>query len=256
MKLEGRVAFITGAGSGIGRSIAEVFASEGARVVATDLRGDTAEETVQALAGEGHLALACDVSDAAAVASAMGRVKDEIGQLDVLVNNAGVDRLPGDGFEELFKGEIQLLNMSDDAFNKMFAIHASGSFYCTREAARLMIPAKRGSIINLSSIAGLAGIGAVHYSGAKGAVLGMTRSLARELGRFNIRVNAICPGAIDTPMTAEVPEFAIQNMLKTTPLGRLGQASEISSTALFLASEDASYFTGQWLSPNGGCFIG
>jgi 3-oxoacyl-[acyl-carrier protein] reductase len=118
-----------------------------------------------------------------------------------------------------------------------------------------MLPAKRGAIVNVSSIAGLAGLGPIHYATAKGGLLGFTRSLARELARFRIRVNAVCPGAIDTPMTRALPEAALKGVQMITPLGRLGEAHEIASAVLYLASDDASFVTGQWLSPNGGVHI-
>ena len=137
----------------------------------------------------------------------------------------------------------------------MLAIHLNGAFFCCREAAKQMIPAQSGSIINMSSIAGLGGMGPVHYATAKGGLLGLTRSLARELGRQKIRVNAICPGAIDTPMTENMGEGLIKGLLMGTPLGRMGTAQEIAALALFLASDDGGFITGQAISPNGGIHI-
>ena len=255
MRFTDRVAVITGAGSGLGRAMAEAFAREGARVVATDLREDTAHETVRTLPGGPHLALGGDVSDVAAVERGFDEVEKRYERIDVLVNNAGVDRLPGDGFDVLMKGGAQILAMSDEAWSRMLAIHLNGAFYCARAAARRMVPEKRGTIVNISSIAGLAGMGTIHYATAKGGLLGFTRSLARELARFGIRVNAICPGAIDTPMARALPEAALEGVRRITPLGRLGEAHEIASAALYLASDDASFMTGQWLSPNGGVHI-
>lgn len=255
MKLGGRVAFVTGGGSGLGRAMARTFAAEGAAVAVFDLRGDAAEETLKELSGSGHLALAGDVSDVAAVEAAFARVDEAHGRLDVLVNNAGVDRLPDDGTDEMLKGEFGLLHMSDEAFVRMQAIHLHGAFFCARAAARAMVPAQSGSIINMSSIAGLGGFGAAHYCTAKGGLLGMTRSLARELGRARIRVNAICPGAIDTPMTEAMSEGILQGLKAATPLGRMGTAEEIAALALFLASDDGAFLTGQAISPNGGIHI-
>jgi 3-oxoacyl-[acyl-carrier protein] reductase len=255
MKLEGRVACVTGGGSGLGRAMAERFAREGAAVAVNDLDAATAEATLAALEGEGHLAIAADVSDPAAVAAMFERIAGRHERLDVLVNNAGVDRTPGDGYEQLMETGSQLPHMSDAAWRTMLAIHLDGGFFCCREAAKLMLPARSGSIINLSSIAGLAGMGPVHYATAKAGLLGMTRSLARELGRRNIRVNAICPGAIDTPMMAKLSETLRKGLLMATPLGRVGRADEIAALALFLASDESAFITGQAISPNGGIHI-
>jgi 3-oxoacyl-[acyl-carrier protein] reductase len=251
MKLAGRVAFVTGGGSGIGRAIAQAFAREGAQVAVNDLVESAAQETVAALPGAGHLALAGDVTDPARVAAIFAEVERACARLDVLVNNAGVDHVPGDGLEQLGAG-VQILNMGDEGWSRMLAIHVHGAFYCAREAVRRMLAAKSGSIINMSSIAGLGGLGTLHYSTAKAALLGFTRSLARDLGRYAIRVNAICPGAIDTPMSRRIPEPLIQGLLALTPLGRVGRPEDVAATALYLASDDGAFVTGQAISPNGG----
>jgi 3-oxoacyl-[acyl-carrier protein] reductase len=256
MRLEGRVALVTGAGSGIGRAIAQTFAAEGAAVVVNDLRLETAEETVKTLPGSGHLAVAADVSDSAAVAAMFERLDAVHDRLDILVNNAGVDRTPGDGHEKLLETGVQLPHMTDDGWQRMLAIHLDGAFFCTREASKRMTPHQSGSVINISSIAGLAGMGPVHYATAKGGILGFTRSLARELGRQKIRVNAICPGVIETPMSAQVPEAVLKGLEVATPLGRVGTAQEIATTALYFACDDSGFVTGQTLSPNGGLVIG
>jgi 3-oxoacyl-[acyl-carrier protein] reductase len=255
MKLEGKVAFITGAGSGLGRAMAQSFAREGATVAVNDLRGDAAEATVAMLEGAGHRALAGDVTDRGRVDAMIDLVAEEHGRIDILVNNAGVDKTPGDGWEALLRGELQLLHMSDEAWSRMLDIHLGGAFYCTRAVVPVMQRHRHGSIINLSSIAGLAGMGQVHYATAKGGLLGMTRSLARDLGPHGIRVNAICPGVIDTPMTAGVPRPMLEPLIMGTPLRRSGQPEEIAGTALWLASDDSSFVTGQAISPNGGIHI-
>ena len=258
MKLEGRVAWVTGGGSGLGRAICERFAAEGARVAVNDVRAEAAQETVARLAGKGHIALPGDVSDAAAVASMGATLATSAGRLDVLVNNAGVDRTPGDGMDRLYEPGAGSLTtrMGDAGWTRMLEIHLNGAFFCAREAAKIMLQSGSGAIINMSSIAGLAGMGPVHYATAKAGLLGFTRSLARELGGRGIRVNAICPGAIDTPMVKNVPEPILKGMIAATPLGRMGTPEDIANAALFLASEESAFLTGQWISPNGGIFIG
>jgi 3-oxoacyl-[acyl-carrier protein] reductase len=139
----------------------------------------------------------------------------------------------------------------------MIGVHLNGTFFCTREALKLMSRVDRGAIVNLSSVAALSGLDTVpHYSAAKGGILSFTRAVAREVGSRGIRVNAICPGYIETPMTAGVSPLMQKVLVSRTPLGRWGQPEEIAATALFLASDDSSFYTGQWLSPNGGLVIG
>jgi 3-oxoacyl-[acyl-carrier protein] reductase len=240
MKLEGRVAWVTGGGSGLGRAISERFAAEGARVAVNDLRPETAKETVERLPGSGHLALAGDISDSARVAEMGEEIAKTCGRLDVLVNNAGVDRTPGDATDKLLATGSITPHMSDEGWTRMLAIHLNGAFFCARAAVVQMLEQGSGSIVNMSSI----------------ALLGFTRALAREVGARGIRVNAICPGAIETPMTQNVPAPVMKGMIAATPLRRMGTADEIAAAALFLASDESSFITGQWLSPNGGIFIG
>ena len=250
-RLAGRVACITGAGSGLGRAMALRFAEEGATVAAQDLRREAADETVKLLDGDGHRSFGGDVCDEGDMVSMFAQIQGAWGRLDVQVNNAGVSHLPGDGFDEMMAGQgSQISLMGYEAFSKMMAIHAGGTFLGTREAVKVM--GEGGSVITLSSIAGLAGWGPLHYASAKGAVLGFTRAASRELGAMGIRINAIAPGVIDTPMTADVDEAMLAPMVMMTPLRRQGTAEEIAATALFLASSESSFITGQWISPNGG----
>jgi 3-oxoacyl-[acyl-carrier protein] reductase len=275
VKLEGRVALVTGAGSGIGRAIATLFAREGARVIVNDVDRDSAEATVRAMAAPNEQVYVqqADVSDSAQVRVMFAEVTKRFGSLDILVNNAGIAET-GDRREEVNKkGEAQLrelmtggkiqshwdvtLSLGDEEWQRMIAVHLSGTFFCSREALKLMTAKNRGSIINMSSVAGLSGIPmAPHYGAAKGGILGLTRSLALELGSRNIRVNAICPGWIDTPMTQHFSVFLKSSLAARVPLQRWGRPEEVAATALFLASDDSSYYTGQWLSPNGGLFTG
>jgi 3-oxoacyl-[acyl-carrier protein] reductase len=274
MKLEDRVALVTGGGSGIGRAIALRFAAEGAFVVVNDVKLETAQKTVGELDGGRGLAVAGDVSDSAQVRTMFAQVERAYGgRLDILVNNAGIagtaedrERIRGVAearLAETMSGEAisshwdVTQNMSDDAWHRMIGVHLNGTFFCTREALKLMGRVNRGVIINMSSVAALTGLDAVpHYSAAKGGILSFTRALAREVGSRNIRVNAICPGYIETPMTAGVSPLMQKLLVARTPLGRWGQPEEIAATAAFLASDDAAFYTGQWLSPNGGLVIG
>ncbi|MDA1061663.1 MAG: SDR family oxidoreductase [Chloroflexi bacterium] len=250
MLLQDKVALVTGGGSGIGRAIALRFAAEGAHVVVNDLTIASAQETVEAFAAGARpgLAVAADVADSAQVRAMFERVAAERGRLDVLVNNAGIAIAPGQT-----SAVDDITAVSDQAWQRMVGVHMDGAFYCTREAVRAMrAGGAGGAIVNMSSVAALAGFGPVHYAAAKGGLLGFTRALARELGPEGIRVNAICPGFIDTPMTAPIPEPERAHYAAETPLRRFGRPEEIAATAAYLASEESSFVTGQWLSPNGG----
>jgi 3-oxoacyl-[acyl-carrier protein] reductase len=273
MKLKDRVALVTGAGSGIGRAIALRFDEEGAHVVVNGLTRETAQKTVGELGGGRGRAIAADVSDSAQVRAMFAEVEREYGgRLDILVNNAGIAgtgadrqrlaRMAEARMAETMAGEITThwditQNMTDDDWHRMIRVHLDGTFFCSREALKLMSRVNRGSIVNLSSVAALSGLDLVpHYSAAKGGILSFTRALAREVGSRNIRVNAICPGYINTPMTAGISPVMQKVILSRTPLGRWGEPEEVAATALFLASDDSAFYTGQWLSPNGGLVIG
>ncbi len=273
MKLKDRVALVTGAGSGIGRAIAQLFAEEGARVIVNDVREEAAKETVATIPS-GGCTIQADVADSAQVKAMFAQIEREFGTLDVLVNNAGIagtsttnrDRLRERAdarIAEMMSGQgIQThwditQEMTDESWHRMIAVHLNGTFFCTREALRLMSRRNQGAIINMSSVAALMGLDTVpHYSAAKAGILGFTRAVAREMGSRNIRVNAICPGFIDTPMTQPISPMARAATVARTPLGRWAEPIEVAKTALFLASDDSAFFTGQWLSPNGGLFIG
>jgi 3-oxoacyl-[acyl-carrier protein] reductase len=227
-------------------------------------------------ARSGARAIQADVADSGEVKAMFAEVEREFGSLDVLVNNAGIgtaglstadrDRLrerADTRIMEMLGGQgIQThwditQTMTDETWHRMIAVHLNGTFFCTREALRLMSRRDQGVIINLSSVAGLMGLENVpHYSAAKAGILGFTRAVAREVGSRKIRVNAICPGFIDTPMTQPMSDLMRKAVIGRTPLGRYAEPGEVAQTALFLASDDSSFFTGQWLSPNGGLFIG
>jgi 3-oxoacyl-[acyl-carrier protein] reductase len=212
-------------------------------------------------------AIAADVADSAQVRAMVEEVDRAFGALDVLVNNAGIGEAGGEPdvtakaearLGEMLAGTIQThwdvtVALSDAAWARMLAVHLNGTFYCTREALRLMSRVNRGAIVNISSVAGLGGIPiAPHYGAAKAGILGFTRSVAREVASRGIRVNAVCPGWIDTPMTQDLSPMLRAMAERQTPLGRFGAPREVADAVLFLVSDEASFVTGQWLSPNGG----
>jgi 3-oxoacyl-[acyl-carrier protein] reductase len=275
MKLKDRIALVTGGGSGLGRAISLLFAEEGAHVIVNEVRLETAEQTVASMKGPaGGRAIQADVSDSAQVKTMFATIEREVGGLDILVNNAGIAFGPGDDRAEVNRKSEALImellsgqggqthldvtqNLSDESWRRMLAVHVDGTFYCTREALKLMSRKNRGAIVNLSSVAALTGLEVVpHYSAAKGAILAFTRAVARDVASRGIRVNAICPGYIDTPMTERMSPLIRTAVIARTPLRRTGEPHEVAATALFLVSDDSSFFTGQWLSPNGGLFIG
>jgi 3-oxoacyl-[acyl-carrier protein] reductase len=273
-ELEGKIALVTGAGSGLGREIALTFARAGARVAVNDLRKEAATAIADALGR----ALACaplvgDVADPAAVRGWFATLAAATGsRLDVLVNNAGYAdaddetmRRIGAQIDEVMRtGRATTpleatARMTDERWQRMLAVHLNGTFHCTREALRLMGPRGGGRIVNMASIAGLTGIASVpHYSAAKAAIIGFTKAVAREVASQNILVNAIAPGYIDTPILdvmGGLRDAQTAIIASQTLLGRLGEPREIAATALFLAGPGATYFTGQVLSPNGGLVV-
>jgi 3-oxoacyl-[acyl-carrier protein] reductase len=273
MKLQDRVALVTGAGSGIGQAIAQLFAEEGARVVVNDVNGDAAQTTASKLPSGRGFAITADVADSGQVRAMFAQVERELGTLDILVNNAGIGAGRAEREAMGSKSEARLQEMlsgqppqthwditqqmTDETWHRMIGVHLNGTFFCTREALRLMSRQNRGVIINMSSVAALMGLESVpHYSAAKGGILSFTRAVAREVGSRGIRVNAICPGFIDTPMTAGMSPLMRMAVVSRTPLGRWAEPREVATVALFLASDDSGFVTGQWLSPNGGLFTG
>ena len=248
-----RVVVVTGAARGIGAATAARFAEEGASVAVLDLDQEQAQASADALAltdGAKAVAVACDVSDSASVQSAVGSVVEQLGKVDVLVNNAGVIR------------DNLLFKMSDDDWDTVINVHLRGAFLMSREVQKHMVPAQYGKILNLSSTSALGNRGQANYSAAKMGLQGFTRTLALELGRYGINVNAIAPGFIVTDMTdatarrvgAEPEEFR-KGAAERSPLLKVGYPQDIASAAAFLCSDEAGFITGQTLYVDGGAKI-
>ncbi len=252
MKLKDKAILITGAGSGLGREMALTFAREGAKIGVNDIRPESAHNVTTELtrAGARAVAIVADVSSSAAVRKMFAEFVSAFGTIDVLINNAGIGRSRG---ATEFGGTQ---DVSDDQWHEMLATHLDSTFYCTREALKVMIPQHSGRIINMGSIAGTTGLAfAPAYCAAKGGIISFTKSIAREVVGHGILVNCIAPGFIDTPMTAPFMAAIRDTVVAQTPIGRFGEPREIAAAALFLACDDSSFMVGQVVSPNGGFVI-
>jgi 3-oxoacyl-[acyl-carrier protein] reductase len=248
-RLEGRVAFITGAGRGIGAATALRMAEEGARVALADVDTEGCEqvaEEIDRLGSEG-LVLPCNVADSVMVQDAVDKTASHFGQLDILVNNAGVLR------------DNLLFKMSEDEWDTVLNVHLKGAFLCSRAAQKYMVHQKYGRIVSLSSSAALGNRGQANYSSAKAGLQGFTRTLAIELGPFGITVNAVAPGFIDTEMTRSTahrqghdPDEIIAHAAKTIPVRRVGQPRDVANVICFLSSEEAGFVSGQIIYIAGG----
>ena len=242
--LAGRVVVVTGGAAGIGRATADRFHAEGCRVSVWDVRDAAGEFDFQ------HV----DVTDTASIQTATDAVVAKWGRIDVLVNNAGILR-----DAQLVKAKDGVVTgvMSDEVFDAVISVNLRGVFACTRAVAQVMIAQKSGVILNASSVVGLYGnFGQTNYVAAKSAVIGMTKTWARELGKFNIRVNAVTPGFIATEMVAAMPEKVLEGMRQHTPLGRMGTPSDVANAYLWLASEAASFVHGAVIPVDGGIVVG
>ena len=267
-RLKNKIALITGGAKGLGASIAQHFFNEGAEVIICDINIDNAQKTADKLDGNAYY---MDVSNSRNVQDVFSKIQIKFKHLDILVNNAGINGFEKrqDLLDERIKinnlqskefsetGEINshfdvTVNMSDDEWLHMISIHLNCTFFCTREALKIMNKVNKGSIINMGSVLGTTGgPSSPHYSAAKAAILGFTRATARELASRNIRVNAIAPGYIDTDMTSSLGD--VKKIVKSgTPMKKFGEVEDISWAAVYLASEEAKFVTGQTLSPNGG----
>jgi NAD(P)-dependent dehydrogenase (short-subunit alcohol dehydrogenase family) len=248
MRLSGRVALVTGAGNGIGQAIAERFAGEGASVVALDLEGESVAavvERIQANGGQAE-AVAGDIAKREDVAKAVGRCVERFGGLDILAANAGIaDAQP-------------LLEIEERSWRRIIDVNLTGTFFCIQEAARVMLPARKGAIVvTASTNAFYVETNMAHYNASKGGVVALVRSAALDLGPYGIRVNAIEPSMVKT-RAAFITEDPVggPEYLKRVPLGRFAETSEIASTVAFLASDDASYITGETIILDGGLTLG
>lgn len=242
--LQDQVAIVTGASRGIGRAAAIALAKEGAAVIVNyNGSAEKAQEVVKEIQDQGQKAEAycCNVADNEAVESFFADILARYGQIDILVNNAGITR---DGL---------LMRMSDEAFMQVVDINLKGTFHCCKQAAKTMIKKRSGRIINISSVSGVTGnAGQANYSASKAGVIGLTKSIAREVASRGITVNAIAPGFIETDMSNALPEKIREGAVKQIPLARFGQPEDVADAVVFLASRKSSYITGQVLHIDGG----
>jgi 3-oxoacyl-[acyl-carrier protein] reductase len=239
-----RVALVTGAGNGIGRAVAEKLAGDGARVVVNDLEGETADEVVAGIVGSGGLAMTApgDVSDERAVQEVLAKAKEEFGLPEILVNNAGLLQL------------VPFVELSVKDFDHMIAVHLRGTFLCTRAVVPEMLERGHGVVVNIASQLGQVGAPDLcHYAAANAGIIGLTKSLAREVSAQGVRVNAVAPGPINTGLVFDnLPAEWRENKAAELPLGRFGEPYEVAETVAFLASDAASLYVGQTLGPNSG----
>jgi 3-oxoacyl-[acyl-carrier protein] reductase len=243
MRLENKVALITGAAQGIGREIALKFAAEGADIIVGDINLEKAAETQADIeaCGRRALALELDVTDYTKVTQGINKILDKFGKVDILVNNAGITK------------DNLLLRMGDADWDAVLNVNLKGTFNCTRAISKVMIKQRSGKIINIASIIGIIGNpGQANYSASKAGIIALTKTTAKELASRNINVNAIAPGFIQTDMTAKLSEELKLKMQEAIPLGKFGNPSDVAGVCVFLASEEASYITGQTIVVDGG----
>lgn len=246
MRLQDKVAIITGAGRGIGQATAVKFAREGAKVVVCDVRPDWIEETVE-LCKETRgdvFGFVVDVRDIQSLERMVEVTLHKWGRVDCLVNNAGIVM------------DAQLKNMTEDQFDNVIEINLKGVYNCTKAVVNAMLAQQSGVILNASSIVGLSGnFGQTNYAASKAGVIGMVKTWARELGRKGIRANAVCPGFVATSILGSIPDRVLQSLEDKVPLGRLGKPEDIADTFAFLASDEASYINGAVIEVTGGLTI-
>jgi 3-oxoacyl-[acyl-carrier protein] reductase len=253
MRMKDKVVLVTGGAAGIGKATALRFAEEGAKVVICDVNEEAGQATVKEL-GEGVALYKVNVASREDVQKWIDDVVAKYGRIDVLVNNAGILR---DGQLIKFKNGELVGQMSEENFDLVISVNLKGVFNCTQAVAPVMAGQGSGVILNATSVVGLDGnFGQTNYVATKSGVIGMTKVWSRELGRFGIRVNAIAPGFIATEMVTSMPEKILDGMKGRTPLGRLGEPRDIANAYLFLASDEASFITGETLRVDGGIVVG
>jgi len=241
--LEGKAALITGGARGIGKEIAMVFAKHGANIAICDVNLEEAEKTAKEIQdmGRGSVAFKADVTDSRQVQDMVDKILDKFSKIDILINNAGITK------------DNLLLRMSEEEWDKVIAVNLKGTFVCTKLVSKVMLKQRSGKIVNLASIIGIMGnAGQANYAASKAGIIGLTKSVAKELASRNICVNAIAPGFIRTDMTSRLPEEVQKKMLSVIPLARFGEAKDVADLALFLSSESSSYITGQVIQVDGG----
>jgi 3-oxoacyl-[acyl-carrier protein] reductase len=247
MKLQSKTAVITGAAQGIGRSIAEVFASEGAQIVISDINIESAQKTADEIKSKycvETVAISANVAKLKDCETLVKTTLDKFSKIDILVNNAGITK------------DNLVLRMSEAEWDAVISVNLKGVFNCIKAVSKPMLKARQGRIINIASVVGQMGnAGQINYSASKGGVIAITRTCAREFASRNILVNAIAPGFIRTAMTDKLTQEQKDAMASTIPLARLGEAKDIAKAALFFAGADSSYITGHVLAVNGGMYM-
>ncbi len=243
MVLRGKIALVTGSARGIGKAIALTLAEKGADVAVVDLGREDAEGVAAEIRqlGRRALALSGNVANAQDVEEFVKKVSEEFGRIDILVNNAGITR------------DTLLMRMKEEDWDAVINVNLKGTFLCTKAVSRVMMKQRYGRIVNISSVIGLMGnAGQANYGASKAGILGLTKSVAREMGSRNVTVNAIAPGFIETSMTDVLSENLKESMMAQIPLGRLGSPQDVANTVAFLVSDEASYITGQTIAVDGG----
>jgi len=246
INLRGKIALVTGSGRGIGKAIAQTLAEQGATIIINDLM-DSAEETALEIQkiNNSCIFIKANISNSQEVNQMMDNIIETFGRIDILINNAGITR------------DALTMRMSDEDWDAVLNVNLKSVFYCTRAALKFMMKQRYGRIVNISSITGIVGNpGQVNYAAAKAGIIGITRTVAKEMAARQITVNAICPGFIETDMTKYLPDNLKEEAKKRIPLGTFGSSQDIAAAVAFFASDDAKYITGQYLAVDGGMISG